>query len=596
MTTNCNIEAPICDGSASTPAKIVPGGVPGIFWALKDEAGARVLKLRPMECLPGVKEDQLSFDGRLPVVRLAYHDIGPIDVNLTAFSPLILGDTSPDYRDSSIPGALFTYELVNNTDREQEYTFLHSWQNMCGCTGFYNEKYWGVNDNRGNQVEFRTEGKYPGAWHFSTNEEAQPRGKGNYSIRVDAPAGTKLETRTYKDHHEMWDQVVQGKPLSVDAPWLFGSNSLLAVSGKISAHGKTSIRVAIGWYFPNLTKEYHPEINFGRMYENWFKDSWEVAEYLLNEGGRLFEATTDWQNKLWASNLPQWLKYKLCDDLFPMITNSWYTKNGDFTISEAVTNMGAMMGTIDQRNASQAPYLLAFPKLCRSELELFRARQVKPGDANEKGMHYDFSTGNCDLMIDQVGAVPHDIGHDDIGSYSITPGAEWIAGHWPDLLSGYVLQWYGYYCWTNDPVAASECYLSCKSTMAFLESIDFNKDGIPELWGAGSSSYDNYSFPYYGVMPYAATMYMAALAAMEKWAVDKGDTQYAAALKARRELANKSLVESNWTGSYFRTWRDESHENWKNSKRPHGLESNSIHVSQMAGQWYAKHDVSGLYC
>jgi len=55
---------------ASTPAKIVPGGVPGIFWALKDEAGARVLKLRPMEGLPGVKENQLSFDGRLPVVRL----------------------------------------------------------------------------------------------------------------------------------------------------------------------------------------------------------------------------------------------------------------------------------------------------------------------------------------------------------------------------------------------------------------------------------------------------------------------------------------------------------------------------------------------
>ncbi|HEY5138169.1 MAG TPA: GH116 family glycosyl hydrolase, partial [Methylococcales bacterium] len=155
------------------------------------------------------------------------------------------------------------------------------------------------------------------------------------------------------------------------------------------------------------------------------------------------------------------------------------------------------------------------------------------------------------------------------------------------MLSGYVLQWYAYYCWTNDPHAKEVCYKSCKATMAFLEKLDFNRDGIPELWGAGSSSYDNNAFPYYGNSPYVATFYMAAMKAMEKWACQEGDIEYAENLKKRRRLANQTLLQDNWTGDYFRTWRHNEYKKWDGSERAHGLESNSIMVSQLAGQWYA---------
>jgi non-lysosomal glucosylceramidase len=587
ITTNCNVECPICDGYASTPAKIVPGGVPGIFWALRDSSSAKVLKVHPPKGLPGVRKDQMEYEGRLPFANIKYKELGPIDVSLTAFSPLILGDLSENYKDSSIPGAAFSFALENKTENAQEYTFYYSWQNMCGCTGYYNEKYWGINDTRENKVDFKMEEEYPGAWFYSTNTSVEPRAKGNYSLRVAAPEGTKLSSRSWREATELWEQINNDIPLKADASWYEGSCGIIGVKGMLQPFSKAVIKFTVTWYFPNNHEQWHPEKNYGHMYENWFKDSWEAGAYLHKECDRLYNATKDWQDLLWESNLPEWFKYKLCDDLFPMITNSWYTKAGEFTISEAATNMGGMLGTIDQRNASQAPYLLSFPKLCRSELDLFRNRQVKAGDKNEYGFHWNFETGKPDLMINQVGAVPHDLGSESLWSYSITPATIWIAGHWPDLLSGYVLQWYAYYCWTNDPIVPKEVYESCKATIKFVSSLDFDNDGIPELWGFGSSSYDNYSFPYYGVMPYVATMFIAALAAMAKFARLMGETEYAQQLDEKKLKASATLERENWTGSYFRCWRHEGYEKWNGGEREHNYESNSIHVSQLAGQWYA---------
>ena len=144
--------------------------------------------------------------------------------------------------------------------------------------------------------------------------------------------------------------------------------------------------------------------------------------------------------------------------------------------------------------------------------------------------------------------MPHDLGSEGMASYSITPSPDWIAGHWPDLLSGYIMQWYAYHCWTNDVESAAKVFASCKSTLEFLERMDFDQDGIPELWGAGSSSYDNSSFPYYGVMSYCATMYIGALRTMEKWSIERGELDYAKAIKAKKDKAVASLDRQNLDG------------------------------------------------
>ena len=156
----------------------MPGGIPGTFWALRDAAGARVLKIRPPKGLPGVTAKQMKFDGRLPQAIFNYKNMGPIEVNLVAFSSLILGDTSPDYKDSSLPGAIFDFELVNTTDAEQEYAFYYSWQNLAGITGYYNERYWGANDNRETKLEYRQDAKYPGHVVLLGEQDGRPARSG----------------------------------------------------------------------------------------------------------------------------------------------------------------------------------------------------------------------------------------------------------------------------------------------------------------------------------------------------------------------------------------------------------------------------------
>ena len=588
ITTNGNLEAPICDGYASAPAKLVPGGVPGIFWTLWDESnGAKVLKVNPMRGLKGVEQKNIKYDGRLPVVHMDYTEIGAIDISLTAYSPLILGDTSENYRDSTIPGAVFTFKLKNNSDKKQKYRFAYSWQNMVGVTGYYNEKGWGVADNRNNDARFQDDEKYPGVYFFThAPEQKDPRARGTYSLRVKKAKGQTIESRTWKDIGEFWSQFSSNSPLIVEASWHHGSDAVLAVSGELKKGESCEIQYAVSWYFPYLVEETDHKASYGRMYQNYFADSWDVSAYLLENNDTLYEKTTAWQNQIFNSNLPDWFKYKMCDDLFPMVTNAWYTKKGQFSVSEAATNMGAMMGTIDQRNASQAPYLLSFPKICRSELDMFREKQSVPGK-DEFGQHWDFEKGTPDLNLNHIGAVPHDIGHEDLRRYAICPSYEWQAGHWPDLQSGYILQWYAYYCWTNDPIIRKKVYESVKLTEGFLRRLDMNGDCIPDLWGWGSSSYDNWSFPYYGIQPYVATMYMAALAAMEKMAKQMGENDYRNELNARRKTASENLIKANWNGSYFKCWTHAEHKKWDGGIREHGAESDSIHVSQLAGQWYA---------
>ncbi|MEI8079356.1 MAG: GH116 family glycosyl hydrolase, partial [bacterium] len=588
ITTNNNLEAPICDGYASSPAKIVPGGVEGIFWAIHWDGKTTMLKSQPPAGTAGVLPADLEYDAKFPVVTYRYNNLKQLNLALTAFSGLVIDRQDPDGKDSSLPGNCLTFELENRAPGKKDFVLYYSFKNLCGMTGYFNNKYQGFNDNRDNQIHFIDDDKYPGMWMGCPTDKAEPRANGNYTVLVDCNKDYQIGHRTWNNLGHLWAQMEANRALDRNEHgWFEGDNGVLSIRGRLTGGETTSIHLATSWFFPHLTAQDNPAQDYGHIYEHWFANSTEVATYLLDHRVRLFAATQKPAELLFASNLPEWLKYKLLDDLFPLYTNSWYTKDKRFIISEAVTNMGGMLGTIDQRNASQAPYLMFFPEIWKSELKIFLEKQVKPGDANQFGEHYDFSTGKCDLIIDQSGAIPHHVGGEGLENYSITPAPAWLAGHWPDLLSGYVLQWYLYYCFTNDRYVKDTAYASCKRVLEFLDRLDFDRDGIPELWGVGSSSYDNHSFPYYGVMPYAATLYLAALKAMKKMAVLFGEADYAAQLQKKFDHGQKTVEAKTWNGEYFITWCDDSYQNWATSDRAHAHQSHSIHISTLAGQWYA---------
>ena len=44
----------------------------------------------------------------------------------------------------------------------------------------------------------------------------------------------------------------------------------------------------------------------------------------------MLDKTKEWQNLVLASNLPYWLKLKLINSVFPMVTNTIYTQDKRF--------------------------------------------------------------------------------------------------------------------------------------------------------------------------------------------------------------------------------------------------------------------------
>jgi len=134
---------------------------------------------------------------------------------------------------------------------------------MCGSTGYYNEKYWGINDNRENKVDFRFEEEYPGAWLYSANKAAEPRAQGNYNLRVDSPEGASLSCRSWREAKELWEQIKENKPLKAEAHWFEGSCAIVGISGRLASGCKTIIRFAVSWYFPNLHEQWNPEKSYG---------------------------------------------------------------------------------------------------------------------------------------------------------------------------------------------------------------------------------------------------------------------------------------------------------------------------------------------
>src|ERR1700722_20215829 len=73
--------------------------------------------------------DDVTFTGRFPVADLAFHrDDFPGQVRMTAFSPFIPHND----RDSSMPAALFSLEIENDTDAAIDYTVAATLGNY-GC-------------------------------------------------------------------------------------------------------------------------------------------------------------------------------------------------------------------------------------------------------------------------------------------------------------------------------------------------------------------------------------------------------------------------------------------------------------------------------
>ncbi len=158
ITINNNIDCPITDGTARTPLmpRVIEGfdgsvyensvrrqsinspeGLPGGWLAVHTpRTGAVVLKTVARPAFTCLSPEAIDYEGRFPVGRVRYSGLADLDLSLEACSSFELVDESPDYRNSSLPLALFAFTARNTGAARSPVTLVASWQNLNGVGGY----------------------------------------------------------------------------------------------------------------------------------------------------------------------------------------------------------------------------------------------------------------------------------------------------------------------------------------------------------------------------------------------------------------------------------------------------------------------------
>ncbi|SAI85024.1 uncharacterised protein [Saccharolobus solfataricus] len=143
------------------------------------------------------------------------------------------------------------------------------------------------------------------------------------------------------------------------------------------------IRYVFAWYFTGK----HVFYPYGHYYENFFKDSLEVAKYFLDNFNEL-------RNKIFHNivNVKDWLGDAIINSAYILSSNTWLDEKGRFAIYEAPQNC-PYLGTIGAcYEFGSLPVILMFPELEKSFLKLL-IRHIR-----------------------EDGYVPHDLGYHSLDS------------------------------------------------------------------------------------------------------------------------------------------------------------------------------------
>ncbi len=580
------------NNNQDVPIYRVDGSFFGVRWK-EEGTEAKAVLLQKGGHLPDTipRVDDIQFEGLFPHAHLKYEGL-PFKLELDAFSSLVPYDVVK----SSLPGVVYRFQVENTTNASMDISLLFSWENILGVGGsaflesgdmarktpvIYNT--WNPChtwcNREGNRQKAWTESEKQGLHFQASQAHGNPSSFGEYTLlNVGKPEEVSVceNWDSWQDGKLFWDMFVregflksitmhqdeeiavsmsQSRNETIEVSMSQPQNeateeshptAALCRKMKLEAGEKREVVFVLSWYMPHFLDAKHRDI--GVHYSNHFADSRQVANYLAENYDRLQMETCEFEKRICASNLPKWLQHKLINDRFPIYTCSWFAKDGKFAINEAPTGMMGCLGTMDQRLACNSFYLNFFPELDRTEMMLF---------ANQQG---------------DDGSIPHDLGS---GLFLDEPHR----GSWSDLCSSFILQVYKIFIYTNESSFLEEVYPKIKRAVTYQLSIDYDKDGIPDVGAGNGTTYDTYHW--YGACAFVASLWLAELKACIRLAEFQKDTEFANQCMALFEQAQKSMIDKLWKefsyGGHFINYCD--------VRGNH--ESENCFIAQLAGQWFA---------
>ncbi len=240
----------------------------------------------------------VTFEGNFPLCSLSFtDDTFPGAVRLTALNPMIPHNAF----DSSLPAALFEWEIENTSDRPVEYTLAFS---VCNPAA--------VSENREISTENAT-------GIFFVNGEKQPDEIGYCDLccLTDRTNGYTQESwyrgRWRDASTTFWNNFTAKEPLPArhcDTPGQHDHGSV-ASAVTVAPGERARVRFVLAWSVPvqyNYWKPYQDEngnhVTWKNYYATQFADSRQTAQYVLDRFDDLREQSLRFAEALNQSSLP----------------------------------------------------------------------------------------------------------------------------------------------------------------------------------------------------------------------------------------------------------------------------------------------------
>ena len=337
----------------------------------------------------------------------------------------------------------------------------------------------------------------------------------------------------------------------------------------IPAHGSTRVRFVFAWHSPYWRDSgREPHVH---QYAARCENAASVAEDALSRFDSLLGRVLAWQNAIYRTDLPAWLRDGLVQSLYSLSKNTvwiaktrkdeWWDETGWFTHNESHTGC-PITETMVCRMHGHMPALFFYPELERSSLEAFKHFQISDGEI-------PFSYGMNTSMRDPRYHCQHPLN----------------SGQYAQMI-------YRLYLRTGDRDLLARFYESAKRAIRYQYALDDDGDGLvndqahvqpTELWPA-NQFYD--IWPWWGTSAYVAGIWLATLSCGEAMAQAMNDTAFAAECADWLKRGKAAYEDKLWNGEYYRLWHDPANISGE------GPDCDVSLGNQLMAQWCAK--IAGL--
>lgn len=489
-------------------------------------------RLYIMPWLDGVEriDAELDFPGGV----LRFHDSTmPLEAELHAWSPFIPHDVAA----SSIPAAFLDLRLRAKPGRTVTVNAIASLRNLAGYDLPERLHTGRVVRGDGHTAVLMGCTRTP-AGHQTVGEMGLVAMGGDCSWYVN-----------WEHIHPYWELALRGARLP-DIDDTAGRNhqgramprcwSSLARACTLADGQSAELRFAVVWHFPEraaLVKD-SSDLGYleaaagsavlkaareGQGYSRQFADAAAVAAHVAAHGDALRERTMRFRRGLAGTTLPGWVGGLVADQLNTLRTGTWLTQDGAFGVIEGMLPDKSYAGLCTTDVAYYGSIMTAalFPELERAQWRAHARLQFASGiichSINKNFHHADPREGN---------------------------------GHRVDLPGQFVFQALRLWAWTGDRAWLAEIWPHCAKALEYvLRERDADGDRLPDMQGV-MCSYDN--FPMWGVAPYVATQWLAAIALAREAALTLGDAAWAERCAGILASGPRRIESETWNGRWFR--------------------------------------------